>query len=208
VPVNANDGSGELQTIISALGFPASTPSATAPATVGSAPLLSTAPLPGQGIALDLNGKLSQSIAQVTAGFEFAYSEFRAIVTANAVAENAALLVVAASPVIFDGNTTVTVEFGCPALVTGGATNQVGVSLWDSLNGAAAADQGRLFDGTIVNTVVTNYPTFLFRRVTPAAGTHTFSVRIWSVAAVNFLAIAGVGGAGVTMPGFIRIARV
>jgi len=210
MPINGNEGSGtDTDPIRSLLGIiSTSTTSGVAPPTASSAPIISASPNPGGGLALDLNGQLSTSVARQTAGFEFAYSEFTAPVIANTVAENAAVTIVTAAAVNFDGKTTVLIEFGCPALVTGGATNQIGVNLWDAYNGAAAADQGRLFDGTTVATPAGNYPGELSRRLTPALGTHTYSIRIWSVAATNFVAEAGAGGAGTKMPGYIKIRRV
>jgi hypothetical protein len=200
-------GGDDTQQAIAALGqalgvTTTSSSQNTAVATVGSAPTVSSTPAPGQGIAFDVNGQLSTSVAKVVSGFEYAYSEFTAAVTVNTIAEAAAHVVVTAATITLAVQTTLLIEFYCPSLVLGAASSTFGVNLWDG------TDKGRLFDGTVVSSPVANYPAYFSRRVVATPGSHSYSVRIWSAAAVNFLAIAGVGGAGTAMPGYIRVSRV
>lgn len=134
-------------------------------------------------------------------GYELAYVEFTANVTANNVAEASATQVVSAGAITFDG-TAVIIEFGCAGLATGGVATG-GINLWD-----VATDQGRLFDGRVVNMAASDYPVLLRRKLTPSAGAHTYNIRIWNTTASNFLATAGAGGAGgAAMPGYIRITK-
>lgn len=136
-------------------------------------------------------------------GSELSYVEFSTSVTANTVAEASAVTVVSATGIAFDGTTTVKVQFWCPGLAFGSATTTAGLNLW--MDGA---DQGRLYDTASAAPASGTYPVGVMEReMTPSAATHTFSVRIWSVAAINFIAIAGAGGAGTRLPGFIRVVR-
>jgi hypothetical protein len=162
---------------------------------------VAAAPSAGQGLALDEKGAIPDAVRKLLPGYEYAHAAQSANVTVNNVAEASANQIVSAGALTFDGLTTILIHFYCPALVTGGALTG-GVNLWDG-----STDLGRLFDGTLVSTVATNYPVSLFRRLTPTAGTHTYSARIWTTTASNFIALAGVGGSGTALPGFIRITR-
>lgn len=162
---------------------------------------VAAAPSGGQGLALDETGSVPESVRRLLPGYELAHAILSASVTANAVAEASATQIVGAPALAFDGNTPILIEFYCPALVAGGALTG-GVNLWDG-----STDLGRLFDGTLVNTVASNYPVHLSRRLTPSNGTHTYSARIWTTTASNFIARAGVGTAGTPLPGFLRITR-
>lgn len=129
---------------------------------------------------------------------EVGYTEFTSTVLANTVLEVAATSVVSAGALTFSG-APATVEFGCPGLAPGGSVTG-GLNLWDS-----ATDLGRMFDGRVVTMSSTDYPVFLVRRLTPSAGSHTYSVRVWNTSASNFNVVAGAGGASTTLPGYIRI---
>lgn len=133
-------------------------------------------------------------------GYTFAYVEFTSSVTANSVAEASATQVVSAGAFTFDG-TAVDIEFFSPGYVHGGSSSTHGINLWDS-----TTDLGRLYDGTVVAST-SDQTGALKRRLTPSAGSHTYNVRIWESAATNFVALAGAGGAGVKMPGYIKISK-
>jgi hypothetical protein len=162
---------------------------------------VAAAPSQGQGLALDDKGQIPEAVRKLLPGYELAHVTFSASVTANNVAEASATEIVSAGALEFDGFTAVLLQFYCPALALGGALTG-GINLWDG-----STDLGRMFDGTVVSTTATNYPVSLTRRLTPSAGSHTFSARIWTTTASNFVAVAGTGGAGAALPGHIRIVR-
>lgn len=136
-------------------------------------------------------------------GQELAYNEYTSTVTANAVAEASALTVVTASAVTFDGVTPVNIEFFSPSIVWGGTVTG-GIDLYDG-----STNIGRLFDASIVTGTASGATGggVFRRRLTPTAGSHTYSARIWNTVASNFLAGGGVGGANTMLPGHIRITR-
>jgi hypothetical protein len=145
----------------------------------------------------------SSSLAMKLPGTVLSYVEFTGTVVANTVVETSAVQVVSAGAFTFDGVTAVEIEFGCPGLVPGGAASAGGVNLWDS----TGPDLGRLWDGTVVTQPVGDFPFYVKRRLTPSAGSHTYNIRLWNTAAVNLNLVAGAGGAGTKMPGYIKITR-
>ena len=132
-----------------------------------------------------------------------AYQEFTANVPVAATAELAATTVVTAPAVTTDGSPIVVefyAAFVVPAAVVGayiyfflydGATSQ-GL-LAGVMNPSAAANSGT--------------PVFLQRRLTPSAGSHTYSMRAAGAGTPVGNVYAGVGGAGIWNPGFIRVRR-
>lgn len=135
-------------------------------------------------------------------GQELAYAERTSNVTINSVAEGSATTIVTAGAVTVDGSTPLIVEFFAPSIAYGGSGITSGINLW--MDGV---DQGRLFDGSVVGSVSANYPLgTVTRRITPSAGSRTFSVRGWC-GATNLVVQGGTGGAGQPLPMFIRVTR-
>lgn len=131
-------------------------------------------------------------------GYEFAYAEAAAAdVNITATTAATANTVVTAPAVVFDGNTAVWVEFGCSAIDTPNNTSLL-VVLYEGSAQVGTASWGQLTPPTGVDRV----PVFLKRRLTPAAGSRTYSVRAWVVSGT------GVVRSSVNyMPAFIRITK-
>ena len=132
---------------------------------------------------------------------ELAYSEFTAPVAVTVVAESAAIPVVTTPSVACDG-TPVVIEFVAPIMVLAATAAAVlTVNLW-----VDGADQGRI--AQINNNSSGNLGLQIAgrRRLTPAAGNHTFAIRAWSQGGTTTI-YAGTGGAGAYVPGSIRVAR-
>lgn len=166
------------------------------PATVRAAIALASEP----SIVIGAGG---QAAALISPGFEYIYLEFNANVVISATTEATANTIITAPGLALDGSTTVWVEFSAPYIdVAANAAgnyvrlvlfdNGVSLGILDLLSGAGAA----VFDG----------PVTVRRRVTPGAGSHAFSIRAFRLNA-NSTVVGGVGGAGVDMPGYIRVTQ-
>lgn len=96
------------------------------------------------------------------------------------------------------------VEFFAPVLTPAAAANaQCVIALWQD-----AAAIGLLGQFKNPNVASSNIQTavYLRRRLTPAAGSHTYSIRGYVAGGTTSIG-AGVGGSGAYMPMFLRIAR-
>ena len=128
---------------------------------------------------------------------EMAYAEITTSVTATVVAEASAPTVVTAPAVICDGVTPIVVDFFSEA-VSCGTGAQTLLSLF--MDGASLGWIGQVIaPGQYV-------PVRSTRRLTPSAGSHTFSVRAYAFIATGTV-VAGPGGVGVATPAFIRVSR-
>jgi len=136
-------------------------------------------------------------------GSELAYVEFTADVSVVATTAAGATTIVTAAAVTFDGSTAVWVEFQAARVETSSVTAIPSIiDLWDG-----ASDLGIL--GSVLNaTNAIATPFSRARRLTPSSGSHTFSVRGWQPSGGPYVIRAGAGGAGVNLPGHIRITRV
>jgi hypothetical protein len=139
---------------------------------------------------------------------EMAYVEFTTTKTATSSTEASAVTVVSAGAVSFDGATKVRIEFFAP---------QVNIS--DNSNGALLT----LFDGTTATVIGQLYKfagdsvaaqprgaVYAVRELTPSNASHTYFVGILdagAITATHAAVLAGAGGAGTLLPGFIRIAK-
>lgn len=128
------------------------------------------------------------------------YTEFTSNVTISGTsAGSPTTIVTASSSVTVGGSTLITVEFYCCQIVAG-AGGSTFISMWRD-----STDLGLI--GMVVNPGTTSLsaPCLAVRRLTPSAGTYTFSIRGYRVTA-NGTATANVGGSGgFPMPGYIRI---
>jgi hypothetical protein len=134
---------------------------------------------------------------------EIAYQEFTASVIVSSTSEAAPNDVVSSGSIVFDGSTTVVIEFFSPLVQPGAAAGSTLIcSLWDS-----TTDLGRM--SYSLNPSATNPasgPVSCQRRLIPTATTHIYKIRAFAAGA-NGTIFAGAGGATVFLPGFIRITR-
>lgn len=141
-------------------------------------------------------------VSRVTA--ELAYTEFTGNVSITATTEATANTIVTASAVTFDGSTIALIEFWARTVVLPAAA-QATMDYYLYQDGASIGRLGTVRGADAAAGVEQHIP-YLVRRMTPASGARTYSIR----AAVNTgtgTIGAGAGGLGVSMPGFIRIVR-
>lgn len=138
-------------------------------------------------------------------GYEFGYTEFTSNVNVTGTTEAASNVVVSAPAIAFDGNTRVIIEFYSP--VAAADPNADGrdlyLVLYDGTNylGRIATRRGRGSGAS-----ATYNELMARRRLTPAAGTITYSVRALVTAGTGVVG-GGPGGSGQNMPGYIRIMK-
>jgi hypothetical protein len=135
-------------------------------------------------------------------GSEVSYTEFTANVAITANSAATAQAVVTAPSITFDGVTSVVIEFfantaGTP--VTAG--NYMLADLWDG-----STDLGVIVQLVTPAALSMQGPVLVRRKITPAAGAHTFSIKGW-VSAPTGTFYAGTGGPGAYLPGYIRITK-
>jgi hypothetical protein len=136
--------------------------------------------------------------------FELAYAEFTSAVSLTATSETTAQTAVTAPPITVDGATVILVEcFVAFVRPDGGAANR-SVALWLYQDGASI---GELAQVLVPVAGLMDVPVRAARRLTPSAGSHTYSLRGHTSAGTGTL-FAGPGGLGQQSPGYIRITRV
>lgn len=140
-------------------------------------------------------------------GGELDYVEFTSAVNLTATTEATANTIVTGSAIAYDGATVVMIEFYAPTWQVQDTLDAVStVYLYDG-----AASIGRI--ATALNPTGDSGGTGLiipchgFRRLTPSAATHTYSVRGATSTGTSIMH-AGAGGNGAQMPGYIRIVEV
>lgn len=178
-------------------------PPPSAPATAaGSPPLISGSPpitsnpLPGQNIQVDASGNLPVTIARTLVGYEYAYVELLSTVTVSGTSA-AQTTIVAGPTIVFDGTTSIVVEFFDPQVATG-ASDTVIFDLWDDITevGLIAVVAGNAVTAPVIGK----------RRFTPTKGPHTYTVKAYRTTN-NGAVIAGVGGSLTQLPGYLRVTR-
>lgn len=184
-------------------GFASPPPSPpSSPATLTSAPIISSTPQPGSALALDLTGKLNPNIP--IAGAELAYIEMISPATVSATTEATANLLITDTARQYDGS-PIRVGFFSPSVqVTANAAGNFAIFVLyqDGVSIGILGDKG-----TSSNVYLENECS-LSRRMSPAPGTHTYSVRGYRTNAnVTVFAAAGTG-IGVYMPAWLLITRV
>lgn len=131
-------------------------------------------------------------------GVEVSYTAFTADVGCTATTEATANTVVTAAAFTAGGTESYWVEFFCPGYNQGNTTSGAVLYLDGSSVGIAWTHGSSIDPQGGCNFRV---------RVTPAAGSRTYSVRGFvGVGTLTFT--AGAGGSGAKVPGFIRIVRV
>lgn len=137
-----------------------------------------------------------------TATRKLSYVEFTSPKTITSTSSGSPDNIVSSAAVTVDGSTEILVEFWCPGvfLRTGGS-NPI-MSLWD---GSTELGTAELY---IAGATGTEYPCSFKRYLTPSSGSHTYHIKAWdSVGSPGPIFQVGVGGAGVYMPGFIRVTK-
>ena len=154
----------------------------------------------GQVLTAAQQNILSDDLTYLKAS-ELAYNEFTSPVSVTATTEATANTVVTASAVTFDGSTVVLIEAYAPSVSM--STTNVSVT-------------SVLFqDGVAIGEIAHHYgPTATFvkelngkRRLTPAAGARTYSMRSYVNTGTGTITV-GAGGSGASVPGYIRITKV
>lgn len=147
-------------------------------------------------------GDLSTVLADRPAGDTLTHGEVTADTVISATTQATGNVVTASASFTYDGVTPVKIEFYCPGVQVG-AAGQLIIDLWDDTAGVTI---GRIasFVGTAAS--MTYGGIFGMRKITPANGARVYSIRAWRVTA-NGTVAAGVGGAGVSVPAYIRITK-
>lgn len=136
-------------------------------------------------------------------GYEQAYTEFTANVSLTGHTAATATTIVTASAFTFDGSVSL-IEFFCPYQYNNTAQGENVFQLYQD-----GSDIGQLGVADLASTTgLQGYALRLSRRMTPSAGSHTYSIRGYTSGTSTGTAAAGVGGAGVSLPGYIRITKV
>lgn len=137
-----------------------------------------------------------------SAGQQLDYAEITSNASVTATVEASSTTIVSGNAVTFDGNAVV-VEFFLPAWQCDTAANDLLIVLF--LDGAVNATIMRGDTTGVANLPQTGG--VFAKRLTPSAGSHTFSIRGYQAAAGTSTVFAGASGAGNFGPAFIRITR-
>lgn len=139
-------------------------------------------------------------------GQEVAYAEQTATVTATSSVATSGVTVVTSPSFTADGVSSYLVEFYSPAWRGSDSTNLGNLYLWQ--DGAAGVGTQLGIIAQTSGATVSN-PVRTTRKVTPVAGSHTFTVAICDggAATVHAAVLPGLGGAGNFMPASIRVTK-
>lgn len=160
---------------------------------------------PNESIEFIYDGNLwveaLRNVSVSSAGAELDYVQFTSNVTMTpALTEGASSqIVVTSSSITFDG-AAVLMEFWCHQAIAG--SGGMTTILYDN---TAAASLGWLSNQGANNTT---HALYLSRRFTPAAGARTYSIRSFFASGGAGTYVAGAGGAGTVLPGFMRFTKV
>lgn len=126
---------------------------------------------------------------------ELGYAQFTSNVSVTATTEASANTVVSASAISFDGSTIALVEFYAARIDPGSTFT----SVFLFQDGASL--------GQIGQTLTAGPSIYVARRLTPASGSRTYSIRAAVNAGTGTIYAGAGGGSGTIMPGFILITR-
>jgi hypothetical protein len=165
-----------------------------------------TAPLVGQLTTLDTAPGVVEfwtgtAWAPAVGPRQLAYAELTTSKTVSQAAEATADLVVAAPATTFDGGPIV-VEFSAAAVVPASAAGAL-VMLWLYQDGTSLGRLATVLTPVAAQLVV---PVHAQRRLTPTAGSHTYTVGATQTGG-NGTVFGGPGGTAQYVPAFIRITR-
>ena len=135
--------------------------------------------------------------------YEIDYVQITGSVSPTATTENTANTIVTSNPIVYDGNTPVIIEFFCPYIrpATDAANRGLNLALYE--DGSTIGRIGQFFTPA---AGADGKPTLVQRRLTPTAGSHTYSIRAY-VSGGTGLVDGGGGGSSQLMPIFMRIVR-
>lgn len=151
--------------------------------------------------------RVAQAIAALAAGGggELDYVEQTSPVSITSTNEASPNTVITSSSVAYDGSTVVLIEAYFPRInPSGTASAFMTVLLFE--DSTSIGRLGLEGNGANVNVINTYRSAFYSRRITPSAGSHTYSVRAIVSAGTGGFEL-GAGGASTYMPGYIRITR-
>lgn len=134
--------------------------------------------------------------------------EITAAVTISATTAATANTCITSNAVVLNGSTRICIEVMSPQITTAtGNSAEILTAVWDAVDGGAATDLGRIHylgrgDGTRAGFSGMLERLFL----TPAAGSHVYSVRAYRTVA-NGTWGAGTGGSDTNVAAYIRITK-
>jgi hypothetical protein len=132
------------------------------------------------------------------------YTEKTSSTAISATTEATANTVITSAPLDYDGASPVRLQFYSPEIAAGTSNDShVVIVLYE--DGTSVGFMGR-FVGSGAGSVADSAGATLVRRLTPAAGTHTYSIRAYRVTA-NGTVLGGAGGAGAYMPATLTISQ-
>ena len=135
--------------------------------------------------------------------YEVDYVEFTSNVNVTATVEASADTIVSAGAVAFDGSIIAVVEFFTPAArPAASAAASIKYYLYDGASSIGLIAQQ--FSAAASSSIFECYGT---RRLTPSNASHTYSIRA-IVSTGTGVVVAGAGGSGNYVPGFIRISKL
>lgn len=155
---------------------------------------------------------LGQDLAELLEAeiLDLAYAQITAPVTVASASEAAPTTIVTLPATTFDGESPVVVEFFAPRAQNpdvSGTLGQIIFLLWDD---TANVSLGRIaehgFSSTNANVTRVTASVHVRRKITPAAGARTLSIRAY-VNTGSGVVTAGTGGAGAWLPAYARIVR-
>jgi hypothetical protein len=150
---------------------------------------------PAAGKVLTGAGTTTPLVYAYPPGYEFDYAQLTTGVNITATTEATANTVVTGGAVTYDGSTVVIIEAFVPSATKGTTYTQ-----WWLYDGSSSIGAWGVLQVTGGGSV------YLRRRLTPSNASHTYSLR-GSVDGATGTATGGAGGAGVYVPGFIRITK-
>lgn len=122
---------------------------------------------------------------------ELAYQQFTSNVSITATTEATATTVVTAAAITADGSSSYLIEFYSP-----GVEGNIALVIYE----------GSSTIGGVLGFYSAQTPCLLMKRVTPASGSRTYSIRAYKTTGSPNVQ-AGAGGSGNNYPGFIRVSR-
>lgn len=131
-----------------------------------------------------------------------AYAEKTSNTDITATSEATANTIVAADPVEFDGGTVILVEFGTNAWAQTSTSPVNRLVLFED-----DSPIGTLFQGVSPSTSSGKPGFTVRRRMTPTAGTHTYSVRGWVSSSSTMIVAGDTFGSGIDSPAYISVIK-
>lgn len=143
-------------------------------------------------------------IVEAAAGREIEYTQITTTFFPTATSDATAQTVIAGTARTYEA-VPIIITFATPLAlpVAAGGNSSIVITLWDG-----ATDLGRI--GQQLNPVTAGNmggPLIAETRITPTAGSHTYTIKAWTAAGGSGQLVAGAGGAGNYMPAYLRITK-